>query len=81
MGTRSAVVAALAMSACTTGLAVLGDLAPPAWLAGSYLWEAVLADLHRWAGKAGLATKQRERALALAPTEALRRLLARRLAA
>ena len=32
------------------GLALLEDLAPPSWLAGSYLWEAVLADLHRRAG-------------------------------
>lgn len=31
-------------------LALLGALAPPSWLAGSYLWFAVLADLHRRAG-------------------------------
>jgi RNA polymerase sigma-70 factor (ECF subfamily) len=32
------------------GLAVLSGQVPPAWLAGSYLWEAVLSDLHRRAG-------------------------------
>ena len=29
------------------GLAVLDGLAPPAWLSGSYLWDAVLSDLRR----------------------------------
>lgn len=28
------------------GLAVLEGLAPPAWVSGSYLWDAVLGDLH-----------------------------------
>src|SRR5262249_53391209 len=32
------------------GLAVLEGLEPPSWLAGSYLWAAVLADLHRRCG-------------------------------
>jgi RNA polymerase sigma-70 factor (ECF subfamily) len=62
------------------GLAVLHGLVPPAWLAGSYLWEAVLADLHRRAGHAEVAGQHRERALALAPTDAVRDLLRRRLA-
>jgi RNA polymerase sigma-70 factor (ECF subfamily) len=61
------------------GLALLHDLAPPAWLAGSYLWEAVLGDLHRRAGNRDAAERHRERALALAPTEPLRALLRRRL--
>jgi RNA polymerase sigma-70 factor (ECF subfamily) len=61
------------------GLAVVRDLAPPSWLAGSYLWEAVLADLHRRAGNADVSGRHRERALALAPTEALRQVLRRRL--
>jgi RNA polymerase sigma-70 factor (ECF subfamily) len=60
------------------GLALLRDLAPPSWLAGSYLWEAVLGDLHRRAGDAEASARHRERALALAPTEALRNLLRRR---
>jgi len=63
------------------GLAVLQDLDPPPWLAGSYLWEAVSSDLHRRAGHTEIAGRHRERALALAPTEALRDLLRRRLAA
>ena len=29
------------------GLAVLTGFEPPTWLTGSYLWAAVLADLHR----------------------------------
>jgi len=61
------------------GLAVLQDMVPPPWLAGSYLWEAVSSDLHRRAGNAGVAGQHRERALALAPTDALRDLLRRRL--
>lgn len=61
------------------GLALLRQLAPPSWLAGSYLWEAVASDLHRRAGDAAAAGQHRERALALAPTEAVRDLLRRRL--
>ena len=61
-------------------LASLQGLAPPGWLAGSYLWEAVLGDLHRRAGNSEVSRQHRERALALAPTEALRDLLRRRLA-
>ncbi|MEO8702666.1 MAG: DUF6596 domain-containing protein [Kofleriaceae bacterium] len=57
------------------GLAVLADLAPPAWLAGSYLWDAVLADLHRRAGHIELAAQHRDRALDSAPTDAVRDLL------
>jgi RNA polymerase sigma factor (sigma-70 family) len=62
------------------GLAVLEGLAPPAWLAGSYLWDAVLADLHRRAGHSEIARQFRERALESAPTDAVRTLLRRRLA-
>ena len=62
------------------GLALLEGLAPPAWLAGSYLWDAVLGDLHRRAGHAELAWQYRERALGSAPTDAVRELLRRRLA-
>lgn len=60
-------------------LELLGGLSPPTWLAGSYLWEAVSSDLHRRAGHADLHRSHRERALALAPTEAIRDLLRRRL--
>jgi RNA polymerase sigma-70 factor (ECF subfamily) len=62
------------------GLAVLDALTPPAWLAGSYLWDAVLGDLHRRAGNLEIARRHRDRALASAPTEAVRDLLRRRLA-
>jgi RNA polymerase sigma-70 factor (ECF subfamily) len=55
-------------------------LVPPAWLAGSYLWDAVLGDLHRRAGNLDSAQRHRDRALASAPTEAVRDLLRRRLA-
>ena len=63
------------------GLAVLEGLAPPAWLSGSYLWDAVLGDLHRRAGHTEMARQHRERALGSAPTDAVRELLRRRLAA
>jgi RNA polymerase sigma factor (sigma-70 family) len=62
------------------GLVLLQALVPPAWLAGSYLWDAVLGDLHRRAGNLEVARRHRERALASAPTEAVRDLLRRRLA-
>jgi RNA polymerase sigma-70 factor (ECF subfamily) len=61
-------------------LSVLHDLVPPSWLVGSYLWDAVLSDLHRRAGNAEVAEQHCERALGSAPTEAVRNLLQRRLA-
>jgi RNA polymerase sigma factor (sigma-70 family) len=62
------------------GLALLEGVVPPSWLAGSYLWDAVLSDLHRRAGHLEISGQHRERAIASAPTEAVRRLLRRRLA-
>jgi RNA polymerase sigma factor (sigma-70 family) len=61
------------------GLALLQGLAAPAWLGGSYLWHAVLGDLHRRAGNVELALRHSEQALASAPTDAVRELLRRRL--
>lgn len=61
------------------GLEVLKGVVPPAWLAGHYLWDAVLADLHGRAGNAATAQTHREQALAAAPSEAVRRVLHRRL--
>jgi RNA polymerase sigma-70 factor (ECF subfamily) len=61
------------------GLALLQALAPPSWLSGSYLWDAVMSDLHRRAGKRDIARQHMDRALASAPTEAVRALLRRRL--
>lgn len=63
------------------GLAILEGLAPPAWLSGSYLWDAVLADLHSRIGHTEIAWQHRKRALDSAPTDAVRELLRRRLAA
>jgi RNA polymerase sigma-70 factor (ECF subfamily) len=62
------------------GLALLRAIAPPAWLAGSYLWDAVLGDLHRRVGNLEIAQRHRGRALLSAPTDAVRELLTRRLA-
>jgi RNA polymerase sigma-70 factor (ECF subfamily) len=60
-------------------LSALEELAPPSWLAGSYLWDAVLSDLHRRAGNLEIARRHRERALTSAPSEPVRALLRRRL--
>jgi predicted RNA polymerase sigma factor len=61
------------------GLAVLDGLAPPPWLVGSYLWAAVLADLHRRCGHDELAQRYRDAAILAAPSAAVKDLLARRL--
>lgn len=79
LNTLNRAVAVAEWQGADAGLALLEGLAPPAWLAGSYLWDAVLADLHRRAGNAETSGRHRERALASAPTEAVRKLLQRRL--
>jgi RNA polymerase sigma-70 factor (ECF subfamily) len=61
------------------GLAVLGALEPPSWLAGSYLWAAVLADLHGRCGHEESAKRYRDAAVESAPSAALRDVLKRRL--
>ena len=61
------------------GLEVLAGFEPPTWLAGSYMWSAVLADLHRRAGDTKLAARYRDVAIKSAPTSAVRELLLRRL--
>jgi RNA polymerase sigma-70 factor (ECF subfamily) len=61
------------------GLAVLDGLEPPSWLSGSYLWAAVLADLHRRCGHHEVAQRHRSIALASAPTPAVKESLQRRL--
>jgi predicted RNA polymerase sigma factor len=58
---------------------VLDAEPPPEWLACSYAWPAVRADLHRRAGDHELAREHREQALAAAPTHAVREALERRL--
>jgi RNA polymerase sigma factor (sigma-70 family) len=61
------------------GLKLLEGLAPPSWLIGSYLWAAVLADLHRRAGNSSEAQRYRRTALETAPSAAVREALERRL--
>ena len=61
------------------GLAGLEGLQPPSWLAGSYLWAAVFADLHRRCGHHENAHAYRDAALELAPSPAIREALRRRL--
>ncbi len=61
------------------GLKLLDGHEPPSWLAGSYLWALTLADLHRRAGNEALAEKYRLSAIDLAPTEAVRTTIIRRL--
>ena len=61
------------------GLTVLEGFEPPTWLAGSYLWAAVLADLHRRGGNADAANRYRTLACETAPTPAIKELLQRRL--
>lgn len=63
------------------GLALLEGMEPPAWLAGSYQWAAVLADLHGRCGHNTEARRYRDTALRLAPTPHVRQLLQRRLQA
>ena len=61
------------------GLAVLEEFEPPTWLAGSYQWAAVLADLHRRCGNTEMAERYRDVAVESAPTAAVKELLQRRL--
>jgi len=61
------------------GLELLEGLAPPSWFASSYLWAAVLADLHKRAGQTALAERYRAVALESAPSPLVRTALARRL--
>jgi RNA polymerase sigma-70 factor (ECF subfamily) len=63
------------------GIALLDGLSPPSWLVGSYLWAAVLSDLHRRANNHALAEQYRIAALESAPSPAVRIALARRLRA
>jgi predicted RNA polymerase sigma factor len=56
-------------------LAVLIGFEPPTWLAGSYIWAAVLADLHRRCGDAHTANCYRDVACKSAPTPAVKELL------
>ena len=73
---------AIAVAHCRSpeeGLALVHELAPPAWLAGSYLWFAVLAELHRRCGHVELAERHCDTAIELAPSTAVKAVLRRRL--
>ncbi len=66
------------------GLVALEKASPPSWLegsqgGGSHYWPLVLADLHRRCGDDSEARRHGEAAIKLAPTEAIRALIARRL--
>jgi RNA polymerase sigma-70 factor (ECF subfamily) len=77
--TLNRAIATAEWQGAAAGLAVVEGLVPPTWLAGSHLWDAVLADLHRRVGHAEVAHRHRERAIESAPTDAVRELLRRRL--
>ncbi len=62
-----------------SGLEILRSVVPPAWLAGFYLWDAVLGELEKRAGNLDQARRHLQRALESAPTEPERTLLRRRL--
>lgn len=61
------------------GLRLLDAFEPPSWLAASYMWWAVLADLHRRCVHPKEAAHYSDIAIETAPTEAIRVLLTRRL--
>lgn len=58
---------------------MLEGLEPPSWLAGSHLWAAVLADLHRRCGHGELARSYAAAAIEAAPSPAVREAFRRRL--
>lgn len=60
-------------------LALLESVQPPVWLAKSYLWLSVLADLNGRCGKRAVAREYKQKALKAAPSAAVRRVLSRRL--
>jgi RNA polymerase sigma-70 factor (ECF subfamily) len=60
-------------------LAELEGLQPPSWLAGSYMWSAVLADLHRRCEHLEEARRYGDAAIGSAPSQVVKDLLSRRL--
>ncbi len=72
-------VAVAEWQGASAALALLDGMVPPTWLEGSYLWDAVLGDLHRRAGHVEAFQRHRARALSAAPTDAVRELLRHRL--
>ncbi|MEM1022127.1 MAG: sigma-70 family RNA polymerase sigma factor [Myxococcota bacterium] len=60
------------------GLSVLSQFEPPNWLESSHFWFATLADLNGRAGHSEVSERYWDRALGLAPSEAIRTALMRR---
>lgn len=79
--TMNRAVAVAEWQGAPAALALLDGIVPPTWLEGSYLWDAVLADLHRRVGDVEAWEWHRARALQAAPTDAVRDLVRRRLSA
>ena len=79
MHTLNRAVAVAEWKGPAAGLTLLEHVEPPTWLAGSYLWAAVLADLHRRCGNTRTAERYRDVAFESAPTPAVKALLQRRL--
>ncbi|MFO0727966.1 MAG: sigma-70 family RNA polymerase sigma factor [Myxococcota bacterium] len=77
--TLNRAVAIAERDGAAAGLGALQGMTPPTWLEGHYLWSAVLADLHHRAGDRAAADAYRAAALSAAPSQALRRLIERRL--
>jgi RNA polymerase sigma factor (sigma-70 family) len=76
--TMNRAVAVAELQGPAAALALLDGMVPPTWLEGSYLWDAVLGDLHRRVGHTEAFHRHRARALSAAPTDAVRELLRRR---
>lgn len=58
----------------------LSEYKPPNWSQSSFMWSAVLADLHKQNGNEEVADQYQNQALDLAPNDQLREMLLRRLA-
>jgi len=61
------------------GLAAIEAIEAPSWLAGYYLWDATLGELHRRRGDRARALAHTKAALAAAPTNPEKALLERRM--
>jgi RNA polymerase sigma-70 factor (ECF subfamily) len=77
--TLNRAIAVAELRGAREGLALLEAFEPPAWLAGSFVWSAALADLYRRCGLSEQAQRHKHAALALAPTPAVQAALERRL--
>jgi predicted RNA polymerase sigma factor len=71
-------VATAQASGPRAALALLEHVLPPSWLAASYLWSAVLADLHFRNGALELGNRFFAKAYEYAPSPAIKKLLSRR---